>query len=330
MYMFNINEIKKIITSMDTNLYKYKEIALKKKNQIYGNEVFLRGIIEFSNHCRKDCLYCGIRKSNKIVRYRMNKEDIKKSAQKIYKRGIKTIVLQSGEDLYYSREAIVEIISEIKKDMDCAITLCIGERSYDDYKAFFDAGADRYLIKHETSNDRAYKALHPDDSLKNRLKNYEILKKIGYKVGLGNIIGLPYTSLEDYIGDIFLMKELDCDMAAIGPFLPAKGTPFSNYAAANTELVIKILTFARIILEDLNIPATTALYTLGGEKSLSEALECGCNVIMPNFTPKRLRKNYRIYDGKTPLSIEKIKKILYEKGLKISPSKGERRSINVH
>ncbi|MCX7991821.1 MAG: [FeFe] hydrogenase H-cluster radical SAM maturase HydE, partial [Proteobacteria bacterium] len=290
--MFDKTEVKEILISKDSNLVRLKDIALKMKKIVYGDEIFVRGIIEFSNYCRRDCLYCGIRKSRNIERYRLSKEEIIECSRNIYNKGIKTIVLQSGEDLYYSKELLVDIISNIKKELDCAITLCIGERDSDDYKAFYDAGADRFLIKHETSNERIYEILHPGDTLKNRLKIYEALIKIGYKAGLGNIIGLPFTSLEDYINDIFLMKELDCDMAGIGPFIPSEGTPLSDAPSPDLDIVFKILTIGRIILKDVNIPATTALFTLGGIEALSQGIDCGCNVIMPNFTPEEFRKKY--------------------------------------
>lgn len=326
--MFNKSEIRKLLITNDTAYEKLRERAIKIKKKNYGNQIFVRGIIEFSNYCRRDCLYCGIRKSQKINRYRLSEFEIIECAKNIYKSGVRTIVLQSGEDLYYSRKIIVNIISKIKKDMDCAITLAIGERDIDDYKAFFDAGADRFLIKHETSNEKVYEKLHPGDTLKNRLKNYENLKKIGYQVGLGNIVGLPFTEIDDYINDIFLMKKLDCDMAGIGPFIPAKDTPLSNYPTPNLDLVLKILTLSRIILRDVNIPATTALYTLGGLSGLLMAIDGGCNVIMPNFTPTEYRENYKIYDRKKPLILDKIEKIINQKGYNLSYTKGDRNYVH--
>ncbi len=303
--------------------------AGKIRKKVYGDEIFLRGIIEFSNYCRKNCLYCGIRKSSPIERYRLFKDEIVYKAKIIEKSGIKTVVLQSGEDLLYTRDYLCEIIKEIKKETHLTITLCIGERAPDDYKAFFDAGAKRFLIKHETSNEKVYERLHPGEKLSDRLKIYDQLKKIGYEVGLGNIIGLPFTDLEDYINDIFLMKELDCDMAGMGPFIPSGGTPLSGYSAPHIDLVINMVALARVVLQDVNIPATTALYTLGDLSALINALNSGCNVIMPNFTPELKRKKYSIYDGKRPVSIDFVKKILPEQGFRISDSYGYRRRLYV-
>lgn len=319
--MFSKAEAKKILLERQD----LRDRALNIKIKVYGHNIFVRGIIEFSNYCRKNCLYCGIRKSSKVERYRMSKEDIIDRARLIYKSGIKTIVLQSGEDLFYSRDMLCDIISHIKKDMDCAITLCIGERTIDDYRAFFEAGADRFLIKHETSNPKVYEYLHPGETLSKRLKIYEELKKLGYQVGLGNIIGLPYTDIDDYINDIFLMKELDCDMAGIGPFIPTEGTPLSNCSHPDLNLVLDILALARVILKDVNIPATTALYSLGGLNAISYGLDCGCNVIMPNFTPQEKRKKYRIYDGKRPISLAEVEKVITDKGFEILDTKGGRK-----
>ncbi|MCX7771332.1 MAG: [FeFe] hydrogenase H-cluster radical SAM maturase HydE [Proteobacteria bacterium] len=304
------------------------EKAFLQKKAVYGDKVFIRGIIEFSNFCRKNCLYCGIRRDNdNLPRYRMDINDILERVNIIVNYDIKTVVLQAGEDLFYTRELLCKIIKEIKKKHDIAITLCIGERDIDDYKAFFDAGADRFLMKHETSNEKVYEKLHPGETLKGRLKLIEALKKIGFQVGSGNIIGLPFTKLEDYINDIFLIRDLDLDMAGIGPFMPTKNTPLEGYQSPDIDLVFKILAIARIVLKDVNIPATTALFSLGGISALESAIDAGANVFMPNFTGESLRKNYRIYDNKSPINMEIIKNIAEKRGLKIVKSKGERRKV---
>lgn len=304
--------------------------ALIQKEAVYGQEIFLRGIIEFSNFCRKNCLYCGIRKDNRsLKRYRMSIEDIILRAELIVSNGIKTIVLQSGEDTFYSRDLMCKIIAKIRKKYDVAITLCIGEREPDDYKAFYDAGASRFLMKHETSNDEVYEKLHPGETLKERLKLIEILKKIGFQVGSGNIVGLPFTSTSDYVNDIFLIKSLDLDMAGIGPFMPTENTPLKNFTTPSVITVIKLLALARIVLKDVNIPATTALFSLGGTDALEMAIDSGANVIMPNFTGDDFRKNYRIYDNKTPLDMTIISKLIEKKRIVISKSKGERRKNHV-
>lgn len=318
-------DCKELISDNNENVWcNLKQTALERKMQFYGKEIFLRGIVEFSNYCRKNCKYCGLRKDSTITRYRLGETDILNQVSEIFNSGIRTVVLQSGEDIYYTKEHLVSIIKNIKKSFDIAITLCIGERTIDDYKAFFDAGADRFLIKHETSNEKLYAFFHPGETLKDRLKLYEQLKKIGYQVGLGNIIGLPYTTVEDYINDIYLMKELDADMAAIGPFIPSKFSPLSNVPYASTELVIKISVIARLILENVNIPATTALYSIGNESAIKEAVISGANVIMPNFTPEEKRKYYKIYDLKKPLTINYVKEIVSELGYFISENRGDR------
>ncbi len=320
----NRNVLRELLKKIEC-LEKLGKEASSVKHSVYGKTIFLRGIIEFSNFCRKNCLYCGIRKDNKkIKRYRMGEDEILKRVETIVSNGIKTVVLQSGEDVFYTKELLCKIIRNIKCNYDVAITLCIGERNEDDYKAFRDAGADRFLMKHETSNHRAYEMLHPGETLTNRLKLIETLKKLGYQVGSGNIIGLPFTSMNDYINDLFLIKSLDLDMAGLGPFMPTKNTPLEHFPPPSVEVVLKIIGLARIILEDVNIPATTALFSLGGIGAVSKALDMGANVLMPNFTGDEYRKNYRIYDNKKPLNLETIKEVIEEKGLTIIESKGER------
>lgn len=301
-----------------------KSEALVEKKYVYGNEIFLRGIIEFSNYCRKNCLYCGIRRDSPVSRYRMSKEEIIACAKKIFQSGIRTIVLQSGEDTFYTQSELSLIIREIKKELDVAITLCIGERSFDDYKAFFDAGANRFLIKHETSNPKLFAYFHPGETLKDRLKCYENLKKIGYQVGLGNIVGLPYTAICDYINDILLIKDLEADMAGIGPFIPSLNTPLAHFKSPDLNIIPKLISMARIEIKGINIPATTALYSLGAEAAVKDAFLSGANVVMPNFTPASNRINYKIYDNKKPLTVEYTKKIIEEAGFFYSESKGDR------
>lgn len=301
-----------------------KSEALSEKKCLYGNEIFLRGIIEFSNYCRKNCLYCGIRRDSPVSRYRMSKDEIITCARKIFQSGIRTIVLQSGEDTFYNQSELSLIIKEIKKEFDVAITLCVGERCFDDYKAFFDAGANRFLIKHETSNDKLFAYFHPGETLKDRLKCYENLKKIGYQVGLGNIVGLPYTTVDDYINDILIMKELQADMAGIGPFIPSLNTPLTNFKSPDLNIIHKLISMARIEIKGINVPATTALYSLGDEAAIKDAFWSGANVVMPNFTPQANRINYKIYDNKKPLTVEYTKKVIKEAGFFTSENKGDR------
>ncbi len=289
-----------------------------------GDEVHIRGIIEFSNYCSKNCLYCGLRRGNKNVkRYRMKESEITDLACKIASLGLKTVVLQSGDDLYYTRESICEIISEIKKNVDVAVTLSIGERPFDDYKAFRKTGADRYLLKQETANSSLYERLHPGQNLKERLKILEYLKKLGYQIGAGNIVGLPGQTLKDLANDILLLKNLDVDMAGIGPFIPQKDTPLANFPPGNLNLALKVLALSRILTKNAHLPATTALATLDPREGQLLGLKAGCNVIMPDFTPESYRQNYVIYDNKMRVNLERAKALISEAGRKISSNKGD-------
>lgn len=263
-----------------------------------GDEVHLRGVIEFSNYCCRDCLYCGLRRSNKkLPRYRMAKEEIVECALMGAQAGIKTIVLQSGDDLGYRAEDISEIIQQIKEEADVAITLCVGERDYKDYRAWKKAGADRYLLKHETANPVLYSRLHPGQTLGTRLEILGWLKEIGYQVGAGNIVGLPGQTLRDLADDILLMKQLDVEMAGIGPFIPHPDTPLGRKNQGTLNMTLKVLALARIVLKDVHLPATTAVGSIHLE-GREMALRAGANVIMPNITPTRYRPLYQIYPGK--------------------------------
>ncbi|MGK9475835.1 [FeFe] hydrogenase H-cluster radical SAM maturase HydE [Melioribacter sp. OK-6-Me] len=260
-----------------------------------GDEIHLRGIIDFSNYCQQDCLYCGLRKSNKsITRYRMAPDEVVEVAHKFINKGIFTIVLQSGEDSFYDTDKIAYIIYSIKQKADVAITLSLGERDFEEYKTWKIAGADRYLIKHETANPKLYAAYHENQKLSERLEHIRFLKEIGYQVGSGNMIGLPNQTLADIADDILLCKEYELDMAAFGPFVPAPGTPWQNKKPGDVLLTLKTMAIARIVLKDVHIPATTALATLD-EDGRIKGLKVGANVIMPDFTPSPYRENYQIY-----------------------------------
>ncbi|MBT8378393.1 MAG: [FeFe] hydrogenase H-cluster radical SAM maturase HydE [Ignavibacteria bacterium] len=276
--------------------------ADKVRKKYCGDEVHLRGIIEFSNHCDQHCLYCGLRLHNKnLPRYRMSKDEILNTARFIYKAGIRTIVLQSGEDSLYDCSEIESIIKEIKNELNVAITLSLGERSFEEYKIWKDAGADRYLLKHETANPKLYSIYHQGDDLENRLVHLRYLKSIGYQIGSGNIIGLPKQTLEDIADDLMLLKKLDVDMASISPFIPSPQTPYGNETKANVDLTLKGMATARIVLKDVHIPATTALGTLD-EIGREKGLKVGANIIMPNYTPNPYRQNYQIYPDKKCIS----------------------------
>ena len=263
-----------------------------------GEEVHLRGIIEFSNYCIKNCLYCGLRKDNKrLVRYRLKPDEILAAARKISSLGLKTVVLQSGEDPYYKGSVLAGIISQIKDELDVAVTLSVGDRSREDYALFRRAGADRYLLKHETSNPQLFSALRPGTQLKDRLLRLEWLKELGYQVGAGNMVGLPGQTLDSLAGDICLMRELDVEMAGIGPFIPHPDTPLANSTGGTLEMTLKVLAVTRLVLPHTHLPATTAAASVHPNGRVL-ALKCGANVVMPNMTPAAQRPNYSIYPGK--------------------------------
>jgi biotin synthase len=314
--------------SDDLEIKLLQEKADEVRKIFCGDEVHLRGIIEFSNHCDQVCMYCGLRLHNReLVRYRMGKDEILKTARFIFKAGIRTIVLQSGEDSFYSCDEIESIIREIKAELDVAITLSLGERDFKEYRKWKAAGADRYLLKHETANPYLYKIYHQGDNLETRLDHLRYLKSIGYQTGSGNIVGLPGQSLEDIADDILLLKELDVDMASVSPFIPSPETPYGNEAKAKLDLTLKATATARIVLKDVHIPATTALGTLD-ELGREKGLKVGANVIMPNYTPNPYRQNYQLYPDKKcisddPLACGSCLTLMIESlGRKVGKSKG--------
>ncbi len=270
------------------------------RRQYYGKDVYIRGLIEFTNYCKNDCLYCGIRHSNKYAdRYRLSKEEILECCQIGYDLGFRTFVLQGGEDTYYTDEMIVDIVKAIKKDYpDCAITLSIGEKEYDSYQAFFDAGADRYLLRHETANNEHYGRLHPHNlSPVHRKECLYNLKKIGYQVGCGFMVGSPYQTAEHLAEDLLFIKEFQPHMVGIGPFIAQHDTPFGNQPSGSLEQTLFVLGLIRLTLPYVLLPSTTALGTihpLGREKGIL----AGANVVMPNLSPVSVRKKYLLYDNK--------------------------------
>jgi biotin synthase len=278
------------------------QLLLNKADQVRqlycGDEVQLRGIIEISNFCSENCLYCGLRKGNKLLpRYRMSVEEVLITATQIINSGIRTIVLQSGEDDQITRDQISYIIEEIKKLGDTAVTLSLGERNFDDYQAWREAGADRYLLKHETANPVLYSVYHTKEKLQERISHLKFLKQIGYQTGSGNIVGLPGQTYSDIADDIFLCKELEVDMASFSPYVSSPDTPYRNIKTCSTEYILKVIAAARIVLKDVHMPATTALGTIDTE-GREKGLRAGANVIMPNFTPNPHRQKYLIYPDK--------------------------------
>ncbi|WP_052299027.1 [FeFe] hydrogenase H-cluster radical SAM maturase HydE [Thermodesulfatator indicus] len=297
--------------------------ADKIRREYVGEEVHLRGIIEFSNYCVNNCLYCGLRRDNhRLKRYRMKPQEIINLARNLIKQGVKTIVLQSGDDLAYKRDDITEIVKAIKQEGEVAITLSLGERPFSDYETWRQAGADRYLMKHETVNPELYAQLHPGKTFEGRLRHIVFLKELGYEIGVGNIVGLPGQSFEDLAGDILFIKEIEADMAGIGPFIPQENTPLADKPSGSVELTLRVLALVRIVAKTPHLPATTALATLGGEDAQLKALRGGANVIMPNFTPEEFSRNYKIYDGKTKVTFSRAKELIKKAGRKIGQDIG--------
>ncbi len=270
-----------------------------------GDEVFLRGIIEFSNICERDCLYCGLRRSNRrLPRYRMPMEEILATAGRVRKAGIATIVLQSGEDPAFRTEQLCRLVSRIRSEYGLTITLSLGERPDSDYRAFRDAGAERYLLKHETASPAIYSRMRPGCALEDRLKCLKTLGELGYEVGTGTIVGLPGQTREALADDLLLMRAMDADMLGIGPFIPHADTPLAGQPAGDGEATLSVLAVARLLTRTTNIPATTALMTLDPRFRL-RALGLGANVVMPDFTPADYRRHYAIYPGRSDaLSVE--------------------------
>lgn len=275
-------------------------LAREIQHKTFGNKVYLRGLIEFTNYCRNDCLYCGIRRSNKKAeRYRLTKEQILEACEMGYRLGYRTFVLQGGEDMSYSPEDIADLVKGIKKSFpDCAVTLSVGERSREDYQKWFDAGADRYLLRHETANEEHYGKLHPAElSLKHRIDCLKTLKDIGYQVGAGFMVGSPYQRVEDLAEDMVFLKKLDPHMVGIGPFIPHHDTPFADYKAGSLELTLFMLALLRIMLPGVLLPATTALGTIAPD-GREQGILAGANVVMPNLSPRDVRGKYMLYDNK--------------------------------
>lgn len=311
------------------------KLADEFRRKYVGDEVHVRAIIEFSNYCTQNCLYCGLRAPNRNVRrYRMTPEQIVERARFIAQLGIKTIVLQSGEDPYYTTEIVRFIIEEIKK-LDIAITLSLGERNFDEYRIWKEAGADRYLLKHETASPQLYAKLHPGDDLSIRKAHLFELKRLGYETGTGCMVGLPGQTAFDLALDLAFFRELDADMVGIGPFIPHSQTPLKDERGGDVKTTLKMVALTRVILPTANIPATTALGTLD-PRARTVALTCGANVLMPNLTPNELRDKYEIYPGKSSFydrdveAVEKAISAIKSIGRKVGEGYGGRAKVTAY
>lgn len=279
---------------------KVTEEAVKIRKQHYGDKVFVRGLIEFTNYCKNNCYYCGIRRDNSHAsRYRLTEEEILECCASGYKLGFRTFVLQGGEDGWYTDDRMVWLVSQIKKTYpDCALTLSIGERSREAYQRFREAGADRYLLRHETARQDHYERLHPKEmSLANRKQCLYWLKELGYQVGAGFMVGSPGQTMDSLVEDLMFLQELQPEMAGVGPFVPHHETPFGKEPAGRVDLTLFLLSVIRILLPNVLLPATTALGTLDGN-GREKGLAAGANVLMPNLSPLQNRKKYDLYDNK--------------------------------
>jgi len=281
------------------------------RNNHCGAAIVLRGLAEFSSYCVRRCHYCGLRSDNlQLARYRMSLTEMIETAQRILDAGIRTVIFQSGDDLSFTREDISLVLPAVKKRVpEAAVTLSVGERPIDDYQAFFDNGADRYLLKFETANSSLYRKIHPGQNLKKRLELLEELRRIGYQVGTGNIVGLPGQTLADLAHDLEYFQDFQPEMIGLGPFIPQAQTPWADSPMPSPGLVLKVLALARILVPTAHIPATTALATLGGHDLQARALQCGANVLMINFSPSSYRGLYRLYDNKVWVDFDKAKDI---------------------
>lgn len=303
--------------------------SVSKKN--YKNKIYIRGLIELTGYCKNDCLYCGLRKSNKLAqRYRLIKDDILSCCSVGYDMGFRTFVLQGGEDGYFTDQVVCDIVREIKTSYpDCAVTLSLGERTYESYKALKEAGADRYLLRHETADEKHYKKLHPNNMLfKNRIECLTYLKELGFQTGCGFMVGSPYQTIDSIVKDLIFIRDFKPEMVGIGPFIPHKDTPFSSMPTGDVYLTLFLISVVRLMLPKALIPATTALgsaHPYGRELGIL----AGANVVMPNLSPESIRKKYSLYNNKISTGEEAAEncRLLEQKlasiGYKIDFSRGD-------
>lgn len=325
-------ELRLLLTGYDARLLEYINRQTREVcQQQFGNKIYIRGLIEISNCCRNNCYYCGIRKGNPHVkRYRLSEESILACCRQGYDLGFRTFVLQGGEDPALTDERIEKLVSSIRQNYpDCAITLSLGEKSREAYERFFRAGANRYLLRHETFDECHYRKLHPQEmSLPHRLQCLQDLKEIGYQTGTGIMVGSPWQTVENIIEDILYIERLKPEMIGIGPFLPHSDTPLSGYSAGSLELTLLLLSIFRLMHPSALIPSTTALATLSPD-GRQRGILAGANVVMPNLSPPDERCNYALYDNKASLGAESaeglaiLQKQLQEIGYEISKERGD-------
>ncbi len=326
------NLIEKLIENRSLSLSEYEQLvlsfdeetaeilrneAVRIRKEVYGNSVYIRGLIEISNICKNDCYYCGIRKSNSnCQRYRLTAEEILSCCDYGYKSGFRTFVLQGGEDGFFTDGYLCSLVEEIKQRYpDCAVTLSLGERSRESYQKLFDSGADRYLLRHETADKDHYSLLHPGNlTLENRMKCLSDLKEIGFQVGCGFMVGSPYQTASTIAKDLKFIEQFKPDMCGIGPFIPHRDTPFKNEKAGTAELTCYLLSIIRIIHPTVLLPSTTALGTIM-ENGREKGILSGANVVMPNLSPVSSRNKYELYNNKLNTGAESAEKLQELKNL---------------
>jgi len=301
------HELKELILCENKEISEYLFAAARQvRHNVYGNKVYIRGLIEVSSYCKNNCYYCGIRCENHHAdRYRLSDDAILECCDTGYRAGFRTFVLQGGEDRYFNDDRLEKLIRTIKERYpDTAVTLSLGERSRESYQRLFDAGADRYLLRHETANGAHYRKLHPDNlSLEHRMDCLQDLKEIGYQVGCGMMVGSPYQTMDHLIEDLRFLQRFQPQMVGIGPFLPHKDTPFGDRAPGSAEITLRLLAIIRLMLPHVLLPATTALAT-AEEDGRERGILAGANVVMPNLSPADVRKKYMLYDNKRSFGSE--------------------------
>lgn len=301
------------------------------RQQVYGRDVFIRGLIEFTNYCRNDCFYCGIRRSNACAqRYRLTREEILACCRAGYGLGFRTFVLQGGEDPFFTTERLAELVRAIKQAYpDCAVTLSVGEKDRSTYQAWFDAGADRYLLRHETADEGLYRRLHPEElSLQNRMRCLRDLKDIGYQVGCGFMVGAPFQTPEMLLKDLRFLQAFQPHMVGIGPFIPHRDTPFRDCPPGTAQMTLRLLAIIRLMLPHVLLPATTALGTVQSD-GRQRGMGYGANVVMPNLSPLSVRKKYALYDNKISTgeeaaeSVALLKQSMAAAGYRVVTARGD-------
>lgn len=305
--------------------------AVAVRQQVYGRDVFIRGLIEFTNYCRNDCFYCGIRRSNACAqRYRLTREEILACCRTGYGLGFRTFVLQGGEDPFFTTERLAELVRAIKRAYpDCAVTLSVGEKDRATYQAWFDAGADRYLLRHETADEGLYRRLHPEElSLQNRMRCLRDLKDIGYQVGCGFMVGAPFQTPEMLLKDLRFLQSFQPHMVGIGPFIPHRDTPFRDCPPGTAQMTLRLLAIIRLMLPHVLLPATTALGTVQSD-GRQRGMGYGANVVMPNLSPLSVRKKYALYDNKISTgeeaaeSVALLKQSMAAAGYRVATARGD-------